>query len=112
MALAPSLANAQPSSTPTFRPTNFKEQLLYQRAFEAVLWAMPAADTLVMRRAQREWGMKEGAVFYFENRPTGKTEVITFNNPLSEAGAPRPTEFIDATAKPFHGTPTFDLSYF
>jgi hypothetical protein len=223
MALAPSAANAQPNSTPTFRPTNLKEQLLYQRAFEAVLWAMPAADTLVMRRAQREWGMKEGAVFYFENRPTGKTEVITFNNetpyvfgtlttrngplvfdvpaagakakfsgsifdlwyfpmedigpagadegkggkylvlppdnketvpngyiplhsrtydvhmlfrsiptdegndgwraavayakmlklyPLSEAGAPRPTEFIDATAKPFHGTPNFDLSYF
>jgi len=28
------------------------------------------------------------------------------------SSAPRPTEFIDATAKPFHGTPNFDLSYF
>ena len=80
MALAPSAANAQPNTSSTFRPASVKEQLLYQRAFEAVLWAMPAADTLVMRRAQRERGMKEGAVFYFENRPTGKTEVITFNN--------------------------------
>jgi hypothetical protein len=223
IALAQSAASAQPNTLSTFRPANFKEQLLYQRAFEAVLWALPVADTLVMRRAQRERGMKEGAVFYFENRPTGKTEVITFNNetpyvfgtlttrngplvidvpaagakaklsgsifdlwyfpmedvgpagadqgkggkylvlppdnketvpngyiplpsrtydvhmlfrsipadegddgwraavayaktlkiyPLSEAGAPKPTEFIDATAKPFHGTPNFDLSYF
>jgi hypothetical protein len=213
----------EPSSTQTFKPANFKEQLLYHRAFEAVLWALPAADTLVMRRAQKEWGMKEGAVFYFENRPTGKTEVITFNNqtpyvfgtlstlngplvievpaagtaakfsgsifdlwyfpmedigpagadegkggkylilppdykadvpngyiplrsrtheihmlfrsiptaegdegwraavpyaktlkiyPLSQAAAPGPTQFVDATSKPFHGTPVFDLSYF
>src|SRR5262249_47421438 len=48
-----------PSGTQTFKPVNFKEQLLYQRAFEAVLWSLPAADTLVMRRAQKEWGMKE-----------------------------------------------------
>jgi hypothetical protein len=65
---------------PTFKPASFKEQLLYQRAFEAVLWALPAEDTLVMSLARRERGMKEGAVFYFENRATGKTELITFNN--------------------------------
>jgi hypothetical protein len=223
MALIPSTGNAQPTSMPTFKPASFKEQLLYQRAFEAVLWALPAADTLVMSRAQRERGMQEGAVFYFENRATGKTEVITFNNqtpyvfgtlstrngplvfdvpaagakakfsgsifdlwyfpledigpagadegkgakylvlppdykgdvpsgfiplrsrtydvhmlfrsipadegdegwraavayaktlklyPLSDARAPRPTEFVDATSKPFSGTPHFDRSYF
>jgi hypothetical protein len=222
-ALASSPTTPKPSTNGTFKPANFKEQVLYHRAFEAVLWSLPAADTLVMRYAQKEWGMKEGAVFYFEDRPTGKTEVITFNNetpyvfgtlstlngplvfdvpaagtaakfsgsifdlwyfpmedigpagadegkggkylilppdykadmpngyiplrsrtheihmlfrsiptaegdegwraavsyaktlkiyPLSQAAAPGPTQFVDATSKPFHGTPVFDLSYF
>ncbi|MDP2784774.1 MAG: DUF1254 domain-containing protein [Sulfurimicrobium sp.] len=214
------------AQTKTLEPPHYQDfgdQLLYQRAFEAVLWALPVADTLVMRHMQAEWGMKEGAVFYFEKRASGKTEVITFNNqtpyvfgtfstrngplvfevppagakaklsgsifdlwylpmedigpagadqgkgakylalppdykgevpagyialhsrtydvhmlfrsiptdegdegwkaavqyaktlkfyPLSEAAAPKPTEFVDATSKPFSGTPHFDLSYF
>jgi hypothetical protein len=53
------------SSKQTFKPANFKELVLYHRAFEAVLWSLPAADMLMMRYAQKEWDMNEGRCFLF-----------------------------------------------
>ena len=63
--------------------------------------------------------MKEGAVFYFENRPTGKAEVVTFNNEtpyvfgtLSTLNGPLVFDVPAAgTAAKFSGS-IFDLWYF
>jgi hypothetical protein len=113
------LGLSQAHAQEPFKASNFQEQLLYQRAFEAVLWAMPVADTLVMRRVQREWGLKEGAVFYFENHPTGKTELLTFNQEtpyifgtFSTRNGPLVFDVPAAAAKAKPSGSIFDLWYF
>jgi hypothetical protein len=58
---------------------DFEDRLLFHRAFEAVLWSLPAADALVMRQAAEEMGLGSEALFYTKNRPTGKQRYITYN---------------------------------
>src|SRR5687768_70777 len=56
-----------------------EEQAIYQRAFDAVLWALPVADTLAPRRAGNERGISPSAMFITEQRPTGKMGIVTMN---------------------------------
>ncbi len=56
------------------------ERLLYNRAFEAVLWAMPFLNTLEMREALAEVGVKDGKLAFIGSPPTAKLILPTFNN--------------------------------
>lgn len=58
---------------------DFEDQLLYHRAFEAVLWALPAANTLVMRQAAIDLDIGEEALFITKDKPTGKSRYVTYN---------------------------------
>ena len=56
-----------------------EEQTIYRRAFDAVLWALPVADTLAPRRAGNERGISPSAMFITEQRPTGRMGIVAMN---------------------------------
>jgi hypothetical protein len=65
--------------TPAARLVALQEQTTYARAFEAVMWALPVADTYAPRRAGNELGISPSALFITEQRPTGKLWIVTCN---------------------------------
>ncbi|MBX9799647.1 MAG: DUF1214 domain-containing protein [Burkholderiaceae bacterium] len=60
---------------------DFDYQVKYQRAFEAVLWNMPAIAIYSFRRAAfDELGMKDNDIITYSNTATPRLEAITANS--------------------------------
>jgi hypothetical protein len=59
---------------------NFTEQVTYQRAFEAVVWSMPAMIKYGMRRASIEIGAGDNVVCAWSAGATPLLETLTPNN--------------------------------
>jgi len=59
---------------------NFKEQVTYQRAFEAVVWSMPAMIKYGMRRASIEIGAGDNVVCAWSAGAKPLLETLTPNN--------------------------------
>jgi hypothetical protein len=67
---------------------DLESQVAYQRAFEAVVWAMPASAIYRMRRGFLEVpGMGENVIFSFSGPLQPTHEVITGNNQTPYIGA-------------------------
>src|SRR5215471_6614168 len=61
--------------------TDWDYQIKYQRAFEAVLWNMPAIAIYSLRRAAfTELGMKDNDIIAYSATATPKLEAITANS--------------------------------
>ncbi len=75
--LLPLTAHADDGGPPGF--ASIEEDAIYRRAFDAVLWALPVADTLAPRRAGNQRGISPSAMFITEQRPTGKMGIVAMN---------------------------------
>ncbi|ARN21177.1 DUF1254 domain-containing protein [Piscinibacter gummiphilus] len=68
-----------PGSTPSVK--DFDYQIKYQRAFEAVLWNMPAIAIYSFRRgAVQELGLKDNDIISYSGTATPTLEAITANS--------------------------------
>jgi hypothetical protein len=71
----------QPPEGATASVTDFDYQIKYQRAFEAVLWNMPAIAIYAFRRAAfNDLGMKDNDIIACSAPATPKIEAITANS--------------------------------
>lgn len=61
-------------------PASFEDQLIYHRAFEVVIWAVPMVNTLHLREELQKHGVKNGTLAYLGSPPSSKTELPTYNN--------------------------------
>lgn len=59
---------------------DFDYQIKYQRAFEAMLWSMPATSIYSFRRAFDELGLKDNDIIAYSAGATPKLEALTANN--------------------------------
>ena len=57
-----------------------QEQLLYARAFEAVIWATPFLNSLQMRSELDRLGIKDGKLAFIGSPPSPNLIIPTFNN--------------------------------
>jgi len=89
VSLAVSLQAADPPTEPRggqppkgSKPSvkNFTEQVTYQRAFEAVVWSMPAMIKYGMRRASIEIGAGDNVICAWSAGATPLLETLTPNN--------------------------------
>ena len=58
---------------------NFTDQVTYQRAFEAVVWSMPAMIKYGMRRASIEIGAGDNVICAWSAGAQGIREQLDFN---------------------------------
>lgn len=70
-------ADSRPSFT---NFTDFKDQVLYQRAFEAVLWSVPMVNKLGLRRGTLAIGGDENVILSMSAGATPLFEALTPNN--------------------------------
>ncbi|MBZ9653783.1 DUF1254 domain-containing protein [Phyllobacterium lublinensis] len=71
----------QPPAGATASVKDFEYQIKYQRAFEAVLWGIPAAAIYSFRRAAvDDLGMKDNDIIAYSAPATPKLEAITANS--------------------------------
>lgn len=71
----------QPPKGATCSIKDFDYQIKYQRAFEAVLWNMPAIAIYSFRRAAfTDLGMKDNDIICYSTTATPKLEAITANS--------------------------------
>ena len=71
----------QPPEGATTSVTDFDYQIKYQRAFEAVLWGIPAAAIYSFRRAAfDDLGLKDNDIIAYSATATPKLEAITANS--------------------------------
>ena len=76
-----------PSDARSFADPN--EQLMYQRAIEAVIWSMPAISDVFFRDSLfRDFGMRSGDVIVMSKPLIARHEVLTANNQVNYAGMP------------------------
>jgi hypothetical protein len=65
------------------------DQLMYQRAIEAVIWSMPAMSDVFFRDSLfRDFGMNPGDVIVMSRPLVARHEVLTANNQVNYAGMP------------------------
>src|SRR5262249_15830267 len=75
------LLGGQPPAGSTCSIKDFDYQIKYQRAFEAVLWNMPAIAIYSLRRgAFTALGMKDNDIITYSATATPKLEAITANS--------------------------------
>lgn len=67
-------AGAKPSTT------DLDYQVTYQRAFEAVIWSMPAVGIYGFHRAARDLGAKDNTVLAWSQPARPNAELLTANN--------------------------------
>ncbi|MFK0278631.1 DUF1254 domain-containing protein [Ensifer sp. NPDC090286] len=71
----------QPPAGATASVKDFDYQIKYQRAFEAVLWNMPAIAIYSFRRAAfEELGLKDNDIIAYSGTATPRLEAITANS--------------------------------
>lgn len=59
---------------------DLEEQLVYQRAFEAVIWSQPLIGLYGITRALREVGIADNEILAMSRPATTRHELITANN--------------------------------
>ena len=59
--------------------TDLDYQLKYQRAFEAVLWGIPAVAIYGFEKATRELGFEDNVILAFSAPAQQKAELLTAN---------------------------------
>jgi hypothetical protein len=59
---------------------DLKEQVVYQRAFEAVIWSQPAVGLYGIRRGMFALGMKDNEIMAMSRPMTARHEFLTANN--------------------------------
>jgi hypothetical protein len=67
-----------PRAKPSVR--DLQEQVVYQRAFEAVIWSQPAVAVLGIRRGIFALGMKDNEIMAMSRPATTRHELLTVNN--------------------------------
>jgi hypothetical protein len=67
-----------PGSKPSVVDLDY--QVKYQRAFEAVMWAVPAVSILGFRHAEESVGVKDNEVIAYSKPATPNVEILTANN--------------------------------
>ena len=65
-------------SSPSIR--DFDYQIKYQRAFEAMLWSLPATAIYSFRRAFDSLGLKDNDIVAYSAGATPKLEAVTANS--------------------------------
>src|SRR5262245_48386223 len=58
---------------------DLEEQVVYQRAFEAVIWSQPTIGIYGFRRALRELGMQDNEIVAMSKPSTTRHELLTAN---------------------------------
>src|SRR5271154_1459078 len=67
-----------PGSKPSVADLDF--QVKYQRAFEAVMWAVPAVAILGFRHGEEALGVKDNEIIAYSKPATPALEALTANN--------------------------------
>jgi hypothetical protein len=82
---------------PSLKPSvaDLDYQVKYQRAFEAVMWAMPAVSILGFRHGEESLGVKDNEIIAYSKPATPALEVLTANN-----NVPYITAMTDLTTGP------------
>jgi hypothetical protein len=60
--------------------SDLEEQVVYQRAFEAVIWSQPAIGIYGFRRAFKELGVQDNEIVAMSKPVTTRHELLTANN--------------------------------
>jgi len=88
-------------------PTDWQEQMAYQRGIEAVNWGIPAVSMISMREGNFSLGGGYNTIYYMSKPPTPLAEAITPNNQtpyatvfLNTRNGPVVLEIPPATKKP------------
>src|SRR5277367_1958823 len=82
-----------PGSKPSVADLDF--QVKYQRAFEAVMWAVPAVAILGFRHGEEALGVKDNEIIAYSKPATPALEALTANN-----NVPYITAMTDLSAGP------------
>jgi len=59
---------------------DLEDQVVYQRAFEAVIWSQPAIGIYGFRRAFKELGVQDNEIVAMSKPATARHELLTANN--------------------------------
>jgi len=70
---------ADTTGTATFKPANFEEQLVYNRAVEAVIWGMPAVNSELMHESLIKVKGDYNQVVYWSGLISSKNQTLTPN---------------------------------
>lgn len=74
-------SGGQPPAGSKASVSDFDYQIKYQRAFEAVLWSLPATAIYSFRRAgENDLGLKDNDIIAYSSTATPKLEAITANS--------------------------------
>ena len=99
-AFAPTSASAQPATTPSFGPASIKDELLYQRATQSYLWALPLLNMRALKEAsEAKFGAGYNVLPIWKQRMSAVTLVTTPNSDVIyamsylDAGKDGPTVF-------------------
>ena len=80
-AFAPTSASAQPATTPSFGPASIKDELLYQRATQSYLWALPLLNMRALKEAsEAKFGAGYNVLPIWKQRMSAVTLVTTPNS--------------------------------
>ena len=78
---APSPASGQPATAPNFAPASIKEELLYQRATQSYLWALPLLNMRAMKEgSEAKFGAGYNVLPIWKKRMNAATLVTTPNS--------------------------------
>ncbi|WKL46844.1 DUF1254 domain-containing protein [Flavobacterium pectinovorum] len=70
---------ADTSQTTTFKPVDFEEQLIYNRAVEAVIWGMPAVNSELMHESLLKVKGDYNQIIYWSGLINSKNQTLTPN---------------------------------
>jgi len=70
---------ADTTGTATFKPVNFEEQLVYNRAIEAVIWGMPAVNAELLHESLLKAKGDYNQIVYWSGLISSKNQTLTPN---------------------------------
>jgi hypothetical protein len=70
---------ADTTGATTFKPTDFEEQMVYNRAIEAVIWGMPAVNSELMHESLMKVKGDYNQVVYWSGLISSKNQTLTPN---------------------------------
>ncbi|MXV53211.1 DUF1214 domain-containing protein [Pedobacter sp. HMF7647] len=77
---ADSTGNTNDSSATAFKPASIKEQLIYQRALQAVIWGMPAVNyDLMLQEMLTKTSAKQNEIVYWSRPADWHNQTLTPN---------------------------------
>jgi hypothetical protein len=75
----PATAQQAPSATPSPSATELSKSIIHSRAFEAVVWGMPAVNAELMYEALAQNGGAFNQIVYWSALPSWKNQTLTPN---------------------------------